>query len=93
MNQIDFEVEKAFIIGELKQTLSCFSQESKAKQAEFNAKINAVAFDTVELLRLIQQSVNVMKIENDNLRRSLKRLNKEKDRISQIDIFDAGKGA
>ena len=82
------EEEMRYIKGELKATLLIFSNGKKI-DTDFERKINAVNIDAIELLRLLQQSINLQKIEIASLQAAIKRMNQDNARINQIDLFAA----
>ena len=82
------EEEIRYIKGELKATLLRFSKGKKV-DTDFAAKMNAINLDAVELLRLLQQSIDLQKAENASLQATIKRMNQDNARINQIDLFAA----
>lgn len=82
------EEEMRYIKGELKATLLRFSKGKKI-DTDFERKMNAVNIDAIELLRLLQQSIDLQKIEIASLQAAIKRMNQDNARINQIDLFAA----
>jgi predicted metal-dependent hydrolase len=82
------EEEMKYIKGELKATLLRFSKGEKI-DIDFERKMNAVSVDAIELLRLLQQSIDLQKREIASLQTAIKRMNQDNARINQIDLFAA----